>query len=208
MDVVQTYRSTSQLMDHVAHEANIVRKDEQIAGDATAPVGREVQRQADAAIGMLPNVRGDMIRNGYDNDAVVAGLAKSLYGDGFGTAQANARPGMNPQAAKSFARCLDGPEDANTKMVLQERADKGFVAAEMAQKAVSYLPAEQQPAAAAKWLQDSYGSKMKDDVAFATGANYNGYLRATQGQDAVHAEMTAVGHRYAIQNPSIGLIAG
>lgn len=211
MNVSESQRRSSQIIDQIAHEAHIVKKDEHIRGDATAPSGYDNNQYENSRLFELPNVRADNIRAGYDNDVVNVGLAQSLYGPAFGANEAAKRPGMSPQAATKFAATLNGPADANMKLFLQSRADEGFIAAEFANKAVSYLPKDQQPAAAAKWLAESYGDRMKDDLAFATGAKFNAFVHSDAGQKAglsVAGEMHQISHRAPIANPCVGTIAG
>ena len=219
MDVSEARRSSSSsLVDHVAHEVHgMVRKDEHISGDPTAPVGQEVERQVDDSIVQYLGARNDTIRLGYANDAAAVGLARSLYEvketDGerlvcpFADAEAAKRPGMNPQSATNFANQLDSKADAGLKPVLKSRADDGFLAGVEAHATVRMLPKEEQPAAAAKWLQTHYGNRL-GDVAFTTGVNYQAYLQGTGGKAAVDAEAHDIGQRYAIEHPLVGTIAG
>lgn len=115
--------------------------------------------------------KGEEIRAAFDNDAVTVAVAKSLdFDPRFGGTEEASRPGVTI-ASRKFSTKLD--EHADMKVVLQSRADEGFIAAQRARAAVKNLPPSEQAAARAKWMNDNgFAERMSSDVAFGLGVRY------------------------------------
>lgn len=205
MDISETrQRSSAQLLDQVAHEAKLVKKDEHISGSPSAPTGDEVYRHA--ADPKLPVSPGADLRLSYDNDAANLGLAKALYGSKFAAteAQLDHRTGVAQGAIDKVAAHVTG----NARVVLQSRADEGFIAAEVARKANPRMSGPEQAAAIADYMQTYHGDQMKNDPAFAAGVKRNLSLHSSGDDAGVNQELHDIGQRSPVHNTCVGTFAG
>lgn len=130
------------------------------------------------AVGALIDAeeKGVAIRAAFDNDAVHCALAGNLAFDpAFAALEQHARPGVTAGTTK-LTLALQAPGHP-IKPVLQARADEGFLAAERAATATADVPPKERPLAIARWYRDNgYGGRMRDDIAFAKGAEYHAFV--------------------------------
>ncbi len=145
-----------------------------------------------------PNAKGDNLRALAQNDAVNVALANGLdFHSRFGAYEAAKRPAV--QKATERLLTLLGGRDAPLKSVLQERADRGFVAAERAFAATARLEGSPERAGAIQqWMKDNgFSERMRGDAAFGKGAEYFFWLHALGKREGVDrdAEMQRIHER-------------
>ncbi|MBX3225797.1 MAG: hypothetical protein KIT84_30530 [Labilithrix sp.] len=122
------------------------------------------------------------IGKAFTNDAVNVAIAGNLAFDpAFAALEQAARPGVTAGTGKLTA-VLQDPNNP-TKMVLQARADEGYLAAERAMKATANVPKEQRAQALLQWFKDNgYGERLSSDVAFTKGVEYHAFVQAAAAE--------------------------